>query len=152
MATLNQSNFDDLTDRVTELESLMTDVQNTLVSINQVSALARLYRNDQDEIEERLDVLEAFKSSMTATIDALKRWRTDIRNELRYETATNVSGNTWAVSEPFDPDQLVIVFSGVVRALPAQITYDATSAALGRFTSSIALTSPVTVVYMTAIG
>lgn len=139
--TVTDAEFNDLEARVDELEEL-------IVSSDQVSALAKLYDADMSSIQDQLDDFEDRIDTLESKVESFYQWRTNVRNDVRYEQATNTSGSTWTVPTAYDDDSPFLVFDGITRVLDSNITLSDPDNA--EFTSSIALSGPVYVLYFRA--
>jgi len=142
MPMLNQENFDDVEDR-------LTNVENNFVSINQVAALMALVNSYTGSSDVQILELQSQVEGLEGQVAALKQWRTDLRNELVEEAATNpaLDGVTWVLANVYDHEAPFIVFTGITKVLQSNIVVSQVLADTMTFTSLISLAGPVRVLY-----
>lgn len=147
-----QTQVDALEDQLDESETgsildRLAQIEASMVSINQTVATKKSLEADISGHGTRLQELELEMVAFRNLLNALQRWRTDLRHEVYFSTATNLGGGTsWQVPNAYDETSVIMVFqSNLTLVDPALITLSEPSA--GKFTSAVALTPGVRVFY-----
>lgn len=142
-------------ERLTSLEARMDTVEARMVTRGQVSALKALYENSQVELQAAIDDLEARFTAMEQNFSALQNARYNHRSEFKSATPTLVSGTTYELPDPYDPEATFIVFNPVVKVTEANLTLadpDDVEPDSKRFDSAIVLAANAVVFYFTKIA
>ena len=134
------------------LRDRMADVESSMTAINQVVALKQSLEDDINANKDEIDGLSTEMNSLRNLYRTLQRWRTDIRHELIYEKATGDGPKTtWTLSDFYDETSTFIVFQANLTLVdPSLITFSS-PLLLKQFTSSVALTDDVHVIYFKAL-
>lgn len=158
-----KNDFEDLVDRVETLEDLLdatetgsvlkrlADLESSLVSISQVQAVKSVLESAIDANSNSLDAIDSAIQDLQNSVNSINRFRVDLRNELKYEKPSgDVAKTTWTLDNAYDEDAAFIVFqSNLTLVDPGLITFSDPDS--GEFTSSVALTDDVRVIYFTAL-
>lgn len=130
----------------------VSDIESTMVSINQSVAMKQSLEDDISANIDSIDGISTELKSLRNLYRTLQQWRTDIRAEMIYEKATGDGPlTTWTVSEFYDSTAPFIVFQANLTLVdPSLITFSS-PLILKQFTSSVALTDDVHVIYFKAL-
>lgn len=121
MAT-TQETLDDHETRIAALEG------SNFVSLDQVLKLTTLYNQNHSELSDALDAANAKIAALETNIRALNANRHNKRYELKMESPTLVSGNTYQLPSSYDPQALFVIFNSVVKVADSAITLAAVNA------------------------
>jgi len=128
----------------------LSQIEASMVSINQVKALNKTTNRDLGNLTDQLISQQNQIKTINSMIQALNSWRLDLRHEVVFEQATNVSGNDWTLSNKYDPEAPMFVFQASLTLVdPAVINMSDPEA--GVFTSGAVLTPDVWVFYFKGI-
>lgn len=141
-------------ERLTDLETRMAEVEGTYVSTDQVLKLTALYSNNHSDLSAALDAANTEIVALKTNIRALNANRFNKRYELKSEEPTLISGDTYELSEAYDPTALFLVFNTVVKVAESAITLGSLSdvdPASKRFDSTVPLVAGSRVVFFARI-
>lgn len=132
------------------VQDRLSTIESSMVSINQVTALLSALTDQISTHDSRISSNTNNIAALKGVVDALHKWRVDLRSELVFEEATDEGGaTTWSLSNNYDPDATFLVFQADLTLVdPDNITLAADT---DEFTSSVALTAGVWVLYFKAL-
>jgi len=93
-----------------------------VVTVGQVLKLTKLYQQNHKELSDALAKAQKKIDALETNIRALNSNRHNKRYEIYYETPTLISGDTYELSNSYDPNALFLVFNGVVKVVESAIT------------------------------
>jgi len=134
------------------IKDRVSDLESTVAAINQITALKQSLEDDINANKDEINSIGTEVNSLRNLYRTLNRWRTDIRHEMIYEKATgDAPKTTWTLSEFYDSTSLFVVFQANLTLVdPSLITFSS-PLILKQFTSSVALTDDVHVIYFKAL-
>src|SRR5690349_6702068 len=132
-------------ERLTALETDVSNIKTSMVSRNQVLKLTALYNQAHSAFETRVVALEGDIVKVKRNEQSLFDFRVDVRHEMRIAPATLVSAGIYSVPDAYDETSPFIIFNGISKLLESQFTLSVPLE--GKFTSAVVLQASAVVLY-----
>lgn len=109
-------------ERLTDLEDRMAAVEGTYTSTDQILKLTALYSGNHADLTAAINAAVTEITALKTNVRALNANRFNKRYEIKTESPTLISGDTYELPTAYDPNALFLVFNVVVKVAEAAIT------------------------------